>query len=74
MPTTPYMQLGGPFRKMVGDASDNTRYIRLKAQVAPYLAGTNSAPKLGWKAPSTSTEARFSVLVFATIAGSFPGR
>jgi hypothetical protein len=68
------MQLGGQRRNMVGDASDNTRYIRLAAQVAPYLAGTDTAPKPKWSAPSISAEARYAVKIFGSIRASFPNR
>ena len=74
MPTSPYMQIGGVRRNIVGDASDNTRYIRLAAQVAPYLAGTNTAPKPKWSAPSISSEARLAVTIFRSIRASFPNR
>lgn len=74
MPTAPYMQIGGERRNMVGDASDNTRYIRLAAQVAPYLAGIDTAPKPKWSTPSISTEARFAVRIFGNIKASFPNR
>lgn len=75
MGTSPYQLVGNtPFRAQVGSASDNTRSIRLAAQVAPYLAGINSAPRLGWKSPALSAEARLAVTIFGSIKSSFPSR
>lgn len=74
MGTSPYQLVGNtPFRAQVGSASDNTRYIRLAAQVAPYLA-SGAVPKGSWKSPSASTEARYTLPIFGSIRSSFPNR
>lgn len=73
MPTSPFMQIGGTPRKMTGDASDHTRYLRMAAQVAPYIkSGTSAAPTLGWKVPSLSTEARLVAPVFGIVRAFIP--
>lgn len=73
MPTSPFLEVGTTTpHKMVGDASDYTKMIRLSAQIAPYLASnTNAAPRLGWKSSTLSAEARYTLPLFATIRSRF---
>lgn len=56
---------------IVGNASDYTKYIRMKATVAPYTTSGSAAdakPTLGWK----SNELAISVRSFLPLNGSLP--
>lgn len=72
MPTTPFFQIvatGQERKRMVGDASDFTRYRRIVATQAPFLA---SLPKLGWRDQGANLDARLIFPIFGIFRGNFP--
>lgn len=75
MPTTPYFEMDTPRHRMVGDASDHTRYLRLTATVAPYInSGVAAAPTLGWKSPEISAGARLIAPIYGKVLAFLPNR
>ena len=59
--------------RMVADASDFTKMIRLTSQVGPYVAsGTNAAPRLGWRSPALSKDAVYTIPLFGAFRSAFP--
>lgn len=75
MPVTSYFELNAPRHKIVGDASEHTRYLKMMATVAPYINnGVNAAPRLGWKSPQLSTQARLITPLFGSLNAFIPNR
>lgn len=75
MPATSYIELNAPRHKIVGDASDHTRYVKMMATVAPYINnGVNAAPTLGWKSAEVSAQARLITPIFGIVNGLIPNR
>jgi hypothetical protein len=77
MPTSPFFEVS-PVQRHIGppaDASDYTKAIRQMATIAPYIAnGVAAAPRLGWKSPSLSTEARVIAPLFGQLSAFIPNR
>ena len=75
MPATSYFEPGTPRHKSVGDASEHTRYIKMMATVAPYIQnGVAAAPRLGWKSPAISAQARLIAPLFGSLNAFIPNR
>jgi hypothetical protein len=76
MPVSSYLELNRPRHvALTTDASEHTRYIRMAATVAPYInSGVAAAPRLGWKSPSLSTEARLIAPLYGILNGFLPNR
>ena len=76
MPVSSYLELNTPRHvRLTTDASEHTRYVRMAATVAPYISdGVAAAPRLGWKSPSLSTEARLIAPLYGILNGFLPTR
>lgn len=75
MPVTSYFEPDTPRHKSVGDASEHTRYLKMMATVAPYIGnGVAAAPRLGWKSPQLSTQARLIAPLYGRINAFLPNR
>lgn len=75
MPTSPFFEIDKPRHKIVGDASDHTRFLRLTATVAPYINnGVAAAPTLGWKDAQTSAGARLIAPIYGKVLAFLPNR
>jgi hypothetical protein len=76
MPVSSYLELNTPRHvRLTTDASEHTRYVRMAATVAPYINdGVAAAPRLGWKSPSLSTEARLIAPLYGILNGFLPNR
>jgi hypothetical protein len=76
MPVSSYLELNTPRHvRLTTDASEHTRYVRMAATVAPYISdGVAAAPRLGWKSPSLSTEARLIAPLYGILNGFLPNR
>jgi len=76
MPVSSYLELNTPRHvRLTTDASEHTRYLRMAATVAPYINdGIAAAPRLGWKSPSLSTEARLIAPLYGILNGFLPNR
>lgn len=68
------MEFGPKCHIRTGDASDHTRYIRMRAELAPYIAkGVNPAPStLGWRDMAANRDAKVVAPVFSFVRGLFP--
>ena len=76
MPVRSFLELNEPRHvKLTTDASEHTRYLRMAAQVAPYINdGVSAAPRLGWKSPELSAQARLVAPLYGIINGLYPNR
>ena len=77
MPTSPFGQVNPPVRRaMVGDASENTRFIRMAATLAPYLnKGVSPVPNaLGWRDMGANRDSRIVAPFFATYKAFIPNQ
>jgi hypothetical protein len=76
MPVGSYLELSTPRHvKLTTSAGEHTRYVRLAAQIAPYINdGVSAAPRLGWKSPALSTEARLIAPIYGILNGLLPNR
>lgn len=76
MPVRSFLELSEPRHvKLTTDASEHTRYIRMAAQVAPYINdGVGAAPRLGWKSPEISAQARLIAPLYGILNAAFPNR
>jgi hypothetical protein len=76
MPVTSYFEPNAPrHAKLTSSAGDHTRYVRLMAQVAPYInQGVGAKPTLGWKSPALATEARFIAPIWGSLNAFIPNR
>jgi hypothetical protein len=78
MPTSPFLRVGGPYRAMVGDASEHTRLLRMAAEVAPLIkqagagAGRSTVPKNVYAPVRSSATSAFSPLVYGFIKSYSP--
>ena len=74
MPVSSYLENGPPRVKTMRDASEHTRYIRLAAQVAPYIKQANGAdvPKGSWKTPSMAANSALIRPVFGVLKSFVP--
>jgi hypothetical protein len=77
MPTSPFFEVS-PVQRHVGppaDASDYTKAVRLMATIAPYIGdGVSAAPRLGWKYPALSAEARLIAPIYGQLRAFIPNR
>jgi len=76
MPVSSFLELNAPRHvRLTTDASEHTRYLRMAAQVAPYIRnGVAAAPSLGWKSPEISAQARLVAPLYGIINGLYPNR
>ena len=76
MPVSSFLELNEPRHvRLTTDASEHTRYLRMAAQVAPYIGnGINGAPRLGWKSPEISAQARLIAPLFRIMNATRPNR
>ena len=76
MPVGSYLELDTPRHvRLTTSAGEHTRYLRMAAQIAPYINnGVGAAPRLGWKSPSLSTEARLIAPIYGILNGLVPNR
>lgn len=76
MPVISYFEPNAPrHAALTTSASDHTRYVRLMAQVAPYINnGVNRAPTLGWKSNEISAQARLITPLWGSLNAFIPGR
>jgi hypothetical protein len=76
MPVSSFLELNEPRHvKLTTDASEHTRYLRMAAQIAPYINnGVGAAPRLGWKSPEIATQARLIAPLYGIINGLYPNR
>ena len=76
MPVSSFLELNTPRHvRLTTDASEHTRYLRMAAQVAPYIGnGVAAAPSLGWKSPEISAQARLVAPLYGIINGVYPNR
>lgn len=76
MPTSPFFEVS-PVQRHVGppaDASEYTRYVRMKSTIAPYINTATGRPTLGWKSPSLDTQVRLLAPIFGQLNGFIPNR
>lgn len=76
MPVQSYFELNEPRHvKLTTSASDHTRYVRMMAQVAPYInRGVGAAPTLGWKSNEISAQARLIAPIWGSLNAFIPNR
>jgi hypothetical protein len=77
MPVTSFFEIDTPRHiPLKTDASDHTRYVRLMAQVAPYINSSNviGAPTLGWKSNEISAQARLIAPLYGKLNAFIPNR
>jgi hypothetical protein len=76
MPVQSYFELNEPRHvKLTTSASDHTRYVRMMAQVAPYINnGVGAAPTLGWKSNEISAQARLIAPIWGSLNAFIPNR
>lgn len=76
MPVISYFEPNAPrHAALTSSASDHTRYVRLMAQVAPYINnGVNQAPTLGWKSNEISAQARLITPIWGGLNAFIPSR
>lgn len=79
MPTSPFFEVS-PVQRHVGppaDASEYTRYVRMKATIAPYVNDRLTVagrPTLGWKSPRLASEMQLLAPIFGQLNGFIPNR
>ena len=77
MPVESYYEISQPRHvRLTTSAGEHTRYVRMMAQVAPYIqAGQQvGGPRLGWKSPSLNAEARLIAPLWGGLNGFIPNR
>jgi hypothetical protein len=77
MPVTSYFEIDAPRHvRLTTDASDHTRYVKMMAQVAPYINSTKTvgAPTLGWKSNEISAQARLIAPLYGKLNSFIPNR
>ena len=76
MPVSSFLELNAPRHvRLTTSASEHTRYLRMAAQVAPYIRdGVGAAPRLGWKSPEIATQARLIAPLYGIVNGLYPNR
>lgn len=76
MPVRSFLELNEPRHvRLTTDASEHTRYLRLAAQVAPYVRdGVSAAPRLGWKSNEISAQARLIAPLYRIMNATRPNR
>ena len=76
MPIRSFLELNEPRHvRLTTDASEHTRFVRLAAQIAPYINnGTSAAPRLGWKSPELSAQARLVAPIYGILNSFIPNR
>lgn len=76
MPIQSYFELNEPRHvKLTTTAGDHTRYVRMMAQVAPYInQGVGAAPTLGWKSNEISAQARLIAPIWGSLNAFIPNR
>lgn len=76
MPVRSFLEISEPRHvRLTTDASEHTRYLRLAAQIAPYINdGVSAAPRLGWKSPELSAQARLIAPLYGIVNGLYPNR
>jgi hypothetical protein len=77
MPVTSYFEPDTPRHvKLTTDASDHTRYVKMMAQIAPYIQNgkLNSAPTLGWKSPELNAQVRIIAPLYGKLNAFIPNR
>lgn len=76
MPVSSYLELNEPRHvRLTTSASEHTRYLRMAAQVAPYINnGVGAAPTLGWKSNEISAQARLIAPLYGILNGLYPNR
>ena len=76
MPVRSFLELNEPRHvRLTTDASEHTRYLRMAAQVAPFInQGVSAAPRLGWKSPEISAQARLIAPLYRIMNATRPNR
>lgn len=77
MPVESYFEISEPRHvRLTTSAGEHTRYVRMLAQAAPYVqAGQQvGAPRLGWKSPALSAEARLIAPLWGALNTFLPNR
>lgn len=76
MPVSSFLEPNAPRHvRLTTDASEHTRYLRMAAQVAPYInQGVGAAPRLGWKSPEISAQARLIAPLYGILNNVLPNR
>lgn len=79
MPVRSFIELGNNGVRHVGltsDASEHTRYLRMSATLAPYIAnGVNPTPNaLGWRNQSANLDARIIAPIYGSVRAFLPNR
>lgn len=71
-----YLELNAPRHvRLTTSASEHTRYLRMAAQVAPYINnGVGAAPTLGWKSNEIAAQARLIAPLYGILNGLYPNR
>jgi hypothetical protein len=76
MPAESFLELNAPRHvRLPSSASEHTRYLRMAATVAPYIGnGVAAAPRLGWKSPELSAQARLVAPLYGILNSLYPNR
>ena len=80
MPVSSFLELGGSgvnvHVRLPSDASEHTRYIRMAATIAPYIAkGVSPVPNaLGWRSMDASRDARVIAPIYGRVRSFLPNR
>lgn len=76
MPVQSYFELNEPRHvKLTTSAGDHTRYVRMMAQMAPYIQnGVGARPTLGWKSNEISAQARLIAPIWGSLNAFIPNR
>jgi len=76
MPVSSFFEIDEPRHvRLTTDASEHTRYVRMAAQIAPYIGdGVSAAPRLGWKSNEISSQARLIAPLYGKLNAFIPNR
>ena len=76
MPVESFLELSEPRHvRLTTSASEHTRYLRMAAQIAPYIQnGVAAAPALGWKSNEISAQARLIAPIYGILNRFIPNR
>jgi hypothetical protein len=77
MPVESYFEISAPrHARLTTSAGEHTRYVRMMAQAAPYVASGQQvgAPRLGWKSPEVDAQVRLIAPLWGGLNAFLPNR
>lgn len=77
MPVESYFEISQPrHARLTSSAGEHTRYVRMMAQAAPYIAARRlvGGPRLGWGSPAINAEVRLVAPLWGPLNAFLPNR